>query len=218
MTKRQKRDREDMPACRPLRRLARKDIVQRFEAALEARDGVAGAHCIHELWMRKDRAVNIERQLEQLRRSAPETVPEWLPMRHVEWLPVAYEVGSRFEREGHGRTNLYLVLLHYEDSPRGPYGVYVGMSRYPAAVRLVELSLAFALWAHLRRFKNRSRDSCRAAQGGDPGGGQFPTARAGGADGTSAAPAGSDACASGALEEQLAEALRAEGLLVRGGR
>jgi hypothetical protein len=71
-------------------------IVQQFAAALEGREGVAGAHCIHELWMRNEPPMNVERMLEQLWKVAPESVPEWLPMRYVEWLPLAYRVAARF--------------------------------------------------------------------------------------------------------------------------
>ncbi|MCU0296527.1 MAG: hypothetical protein MUD05_10800, partial [Candidatus Nanopelagicales bacterium] len=130
-----KRVREDTPASRPLRRLARDAVVLQFAAALEGREGVAGAHCIHELWMRNELPMNVERMLEQLWKVAPESVPEWLPMRYIDWLPLAYQVAARFKREGRGRTNIYLVLLDYEDSTRGPYGVYVGMTQYTPAVR-----------------------------------------------------------------------------------
>jgi len=95
-------------------------VLARLEAAFGERDGVDGAHCIHELWMRNEPPLNIERLLGLLWRAAPESVPEWLPMRYVDWLPLAYEVAARFERQGCGRSNLYLVLLDYEDSPRGP--------------------------------------------------------------------------------------------------
>jgi hypothetical protein len=109
--------------------------MQRFEAALGERDGTEGAHCIHELWMRHEPPMNVERMIGLLWRAAPESVPDWLPMRYVEWLPLAYEVAARFERGRRGRYNLYLVLLDYEDSPRGPFGVYVGASRYSPAER-----------------------------------------------------------------------------------
>lgn len=113
-TKRKRQSRTAAPGSRPLRSLPREEVVQRFAAALTNCDGVAGAHCIHELWMRHEPPMNVERTLEQLWRAAPESVPDWLPMRHVEWLPLAYEVAARFEREGRGRTNLYLVLLDYD--------------------------------------------------------------------------------------------------------
>ena len=110
-------------------------MLARFAVALEARDGVQGAHCIHELWMRGEIGLNVESALRQLWDRAADTVPDWLPMRHVEWLPLAYEVAGRCQAAGRGRSNLYLVLLDYSDSRPEPYGVYVGMSRYAAAQR-----------------------------------------------------------------------------------
>jgi hypothetical protein len=56
-------------------------------------------------------------------------------MRYVEWLSTAYEVALKFTAAGRGRCNVYLVLLDFEDRNRGPYGLYVGMSRYPPAQR-----------------------------------------------------------------------------------
>jgi hypothetical protein len=122
------------PAERPLRRHARLELESMFNAALAAADGVAGAHCIHELWMRDEMPVNIETALERLWKHAAASIPEWLPMRYVDWLPLAYEVAGRFQAEG-GRSNIYLILLDYRDSRDVPYGVYVGMSRYSPAAR-----------------------------------------------------------------------------------
>jgi hypothetical protein len=122
------------PAERPLRALTRIKLVSMFHAALDTADGAAGAHCIHELWMRDEMPANIEAALERLWRHAATSVPEWLPMRYVNWLPLAYEVAGRFRADG-GRSNIYLVLLDYADSREEPYGVYVGMSRYPPAAR-----------------------------------------------------------------------------------
>ena len=53
-----------------------------------------------------------------------------LPMRDVDWLPLAYEVAARFQASGRGRSNIYLVLLDYRDSRDEPFAVYVGMSHY----------------------------------------------------------------------------------------
>ena len=75
MATKRKRDLEDTPASRPLRRLARAAVEQQFRAALEAREGVAGAHCIHERWMRNEPPRNVERMLEQLWQLAPARVP-----------------------------------------------------------------------------------------------------------------------------------------------
>jgi hypothetical protein len=93
-------------------------------------DGAVGAHCIHELWMRRDLSVNIDHALELLWKSAAKSIPHWLPMRDIDWLPLAYEEAARFRASGRGRTNMYLVLLDYSDSRDEPYGIYVGMSRY----------------------------------------------------------------------------------------
>ncbi len=123
------------PPGRPLLLASAGELARRLEAALAAADGVAGAHCIHEMWMRGELAVNIEAALERLWRRAAASVPDWLPMRHIEWLPLAYEVAARFQAPRRGRSNIYLVLLDYRDSRDEPYGVYVGATRYPPAVR-----------------------------------------------------------------------------------
>jgi hypothetical protein len=123
------------PAARPLRGLGRPDLLGRLELALEAGDGVLGAHCVHELWMRGEFATHIEAALERLWERAARSIPEWLPMRYVDWLPVAYDVAARFKAERKGRTNIYLVLLDYADRRGGPHGIYVGMSHYSPAQR-----------------------------------------------------------------------------------
>jgi hypothetical protein len=106
-----------------------------FESALAAGDGVAGAHCIHERWMRGEFAAQIEAALELLWKRASESIPDWLPMRYVSWLPTAYEVAARFNANGRGRSNIYLVLLDYADRHGDDHGVYVGMSRYSPSQR-----------------------------------------------------------------------------------
>ncbi len=85
--------------------------------------------------MRGEIGMNVERALAGLWDRAATTVPDWLPMRYVDWLATAYDVAARFQPEGRGRSNLYLVLLDYRDSRAEPYGVYVGMSQYTAAER-----------------------------------------------------------------------------------
>jgi hypothetical protein len=125
----------DTPRDRPLQLYARNDILTRFSAALSAKDGVAGAHCLHELWMRGEWPDNIEKGLEKLWKHASKSIPDWLPMRYVDWLPVAYEVAAKFQAGFRGRTNIYLVLLDYSDSRPDPHGVYVGMSHYTPADR-----------------------------------------------------------------------------------
>jgi len=126
---------ETLPTTRPLQGLTRVEIAKRFERALAAADGAAGAHCVHELWMRGEMAINIERALERLWAEAAATIPDWLPMRYIEWLPTAYDVALRFQADGKGRSNIYLVLLDYEDSRAESYGVYVGMSKYTPSQR-----------------------------------------------------------------------------------
>jgi hypothetical protein len=105
-----------------------------FEAALAAADGSMAAHCIHELWMRAEMQSTIEAGLERLWQHAAPSIPEWLPMRYVQWLPLAYDVAARFQAPG-GRSNIYLVLLDYSERRDDPHGVYVGMSRYAPAQR-----------------------------------------------------------------------------------
>jgi len=180
------------PAGRPLRALQRPELLARYENALVASDGVAGAHCVHELWMRGEIGLNVEAMLERLWASAAESVPDWLPMRYVEWLPLAYDVAARFQPQGRGRSNLYLVLLDYSDRDE-PYGVYVGMSRYSPAERFDQHKAGIrAAGSVLRRGLEVLTGPTLHLQ-------RRPRAEA------------------AAIEEQLAEALRAEGLFVQGG-
>jgi hypothetical protein len=106
-----------------------------FERALAAGDGVGGAHCIHERWMRGEFAAHIETALDALWKRAAASVPDWLPMRYVSWLPTAYEVAARFTAKAAGRSNIYLVLLDFSDRRGDDHGVYVGMSRYAPSQR-----------------------------------------------------------------------------------
>jgi hypothetical protein len=122
------------PASRPFKLQKATELQSLFLQALNKTDGVTGAHCTHELWMRGEMAINIEAMLEQLWKSCRESVPDWLPMRHIEWLPLAYEVAAHF-KAAKGRSNIYLVLLDYNDSRSDPYGVYIGMSNYSPAQR-----------------------------------------------------------------------------------
>jgi hypothetical protein len=123
------------PAHRPFRTLTDRELATEFQRALDAADGIVGAHCIHERWMRGEFAAPIEAALDVLWKRAGPTVPEWLPMRYVSWLPTAYEVAARFTAKGRGRSNLYLILLDYSDRRGDDHGVYVGMSRYSPAQR-----------------------------------------------------------------------------------
>jgi hypothetical protein len=123
------------PAARPLAMLRAAEVTRHFRAAVAAAAGAAGAHCIHELWMRGEFAANIEAALAALWERAAASIPEWLPMRYVEWLPRVYEVALTLQAARRGRYNVYLVLLDYEDRTRGPFGVYVGSSHYSPAQR-----------------------------------------------------------------------------------
>jgi hypothetical protein len=127
-------DAKTPPAGRPLQQLAPQDIALRLKRACAAADGLQGAHCIHELWMRGAMSINIEGALEQLWRSAAASIPEWLPMRYIDWLPTVYETSLKFRSSAKGRSNIYLVLLDFSDRDES-YGVYVGMSKYSPAQR-----------------------------------------------------------------------------------
>ncbi len=85
--------------------------------------------------MRGEFAVRIEAALARLWDCAAPSIPEWLPMRHIDWLPLAYEVAARFEATTRGRSNLYMVLLDFSDRRGDPHGVYVGMTSYAPAQR-----------------------------------------------------------------------------------
>jgi hypothetical protein len=181
------------PGARPLRALQRGAVLERFEAALQGQEGASGAHCIHELWMRNDPPMSIEAMLARLWPAAADTVPEWLPMRYVSWLPLAYEVAARFQPTGRGRSNLYLVLLDYSDRGAEPYGVYVGATRYAPAARFDQHKAGIrAAGSVLKRGLELLIGPVLHLQ-------RIPGAQA------------------AEIEEGLAEALRAEGLLVRGG-
>lgn len=163
-----------------------------FDAALTAADGAAGAHCLHELWMRNELPLRIEAGLERLWQHAAASIPDWLPMRYIDWLPLAYEVAGRFQADG-GRSNLYLVLLDYSDSRNEPYGVYVGMSRYAPAVRFDQHK------AGIRSAGSVLKRGIEVLTGPTLHLQHIRRAQA------------------ERIEERLAEALRAEGLLVQGG-
>lgn len=124
-----------MPAARPLLALTAAQLADRFAAALAAADGETGAHCVHELWMRGELPMYVERKLAALWDRAAASIPDWLPMRYVDWLPQVYETAAGCRAAKGGRTHIYLVLLDYSDRAGGPWGIYVGMSRYPAAQR-----------------------------------------------------------------------------------
>jgi hypothetical protein len=85
--------------------------------------------------MRGEFAAHVERLLNGLWAHAAASIPEWLPMRYIDWLPAVYEIAASFSAQRKGRSNVYLVLLDFADRRRGPFGLYVGMSRYSPAER-----------------------------------------------------------------------------------
>jgi len=190
---RAKRKRPAAPGSRPLRALGRPALLERFGHAIAGRDGLEGAHCVHEFWMRSEPPMNVEAMLTRLWSAAAGSVPDWLPMRYVEWLPLAYDVAARFQRDGRGRSNIYLVLLDYTDSREESYGVYVGATRYSPAARFDQHKAGIrAAGSVLKRGIEVLVGPVQHLQG-------IPRAQA------------------EEIEEGLAEALRAEGLLVQGG-
>ena len=181
------------PGDRPLRRDSRTQVLAQFDASLASGDGEAGAHCVHELWMRGEIGLNVEAMLARLWGQASASVPEWLPMRFIDWLPTAYDVAARQRSARRGRYNVYLVLLDYADSRSGPYGLYVGMTHYAPAQRFDQHK------AGIRAAGSVLRRGLEVLAG--------PTLHL-------QRIARADALR---IEEALAEALRAEGLFVQGG-
>jgi hypothetical protein len=186
-------DTEASPASRPLKMATAAQLQSLLNDALKNHDGLKGAHCIHELWMRGEMAANIEAMLAKLWEDAADSIPEWLPMQHINWLSTVYEVAGRFKDIEGGRSNIYLILLDYSDSRPEPHGIYVGMSKYTAAVRFDQhkagvraagsvlkrgLEILTGPVLHLQYIKRSEAER---------------------------------------IEEQLAEALKAEGLFVQGG-
>lgn len=143
--------------------------------------------------MRGELAVHIDTALERLWRSASESIPDWLPMRHIDWLPLVYEVSARFSARRRGRSNVYLILLDYSDSRPEPHGIYVGMTRYRPAERFDQHKAGIrAAGSVLRRGLELLTGPTMHLQG-------------------ISRPEATD------IEERLALALGAEGLFVQGG-
>jgi hypothetical protein len=124
-----------LPAARPLRTLTQPELQARFRAALDAGDGISGAHCVHEAWMRNAFPTHVEAALAALWQRAAASIPEWLPMHYVAWLPIVYDVAGRFRARKRGRQNIYLVRLDYTDRGADAHGVYVGMTSHPPHLR-----------------------------------------------------------------------------------
>jgi len=50
--------------------------------------------------MRGSSSLTSKRALERLWERAAKSIPDWLPMRYIDWLPTAYEVAARFSPRG----------------------------------------------------------------------------------------------------------------------
>ena len=85
--------------------------------------------------MRNAFPTHIEAMLAQLWQHAPESIPDWLPMHYVPWLPVVYEVAAGFTAARRGRRNIYLVRLDFSDRGADLQGIYVGMTALDPAQR-----------------------------------------------------------------------------------
>lgn len=127
--------RETLPSDRLFRALEIAELRARFRDALTRSDGVTGAHCVHEWWMRGAPSADIEVALAQLWEHAGGSIPHWLPMHFVHGLPVVYGVAARFHAARRGRHNIYLIGLDFGDRRGGPQGIYVGMTAYDPAQR-----------------------------------------------------------------------------------
>jgi hypothetical protein len=173
--------------------LTQTQLNQTLQSALATADGQGAAHCIHELWMRGEIGANIEKHISRLWSVAADAIPDWLPMRHVEWLPLAYEATQAFRAKKRGKHNVYLVLLDYSDSRQDPHGVYVGMSKYEPAARFDQHK------AGIRAAGCVTRRGLEVLTG--------PTLHLQKISRADAAR----------IEEELAEALRARGIFVQGG-
>ena len=124
-----------LPGARPYRAARAIELQGRFREALSASDGVTGAHCIHEWWMRNAFPSLIEAALAELWQHAANSIPDWLPMNYVSWLPLVYEVAAGFHATKRGRRNIYLVRLDYSDRDAALQGIYVGLTAYAPAQR-----------------------------------------------------------------------------------
>ena len=182
-----------LPTNRPLQLCTSARIQAYFASALTTADGVRGAHCVHELWMRGELAIQIGALQTQLWKHAAASIPDWLPMTHFEFLPLLYAVSARFKARASGRANIYMVLLDYSDSRSEPHGIYVGMSRYAPAARFDQHK------AGIRAAGSVLKRGIEVVTG--------PTMHLQFIARTEAA----------VIEENMAEALRSEGLLVQGG-
>jgi hypothetical protein len=123
------------PSARVLVGVDPRELRAAFRESLDAGDGIAGAHCIHEWWMRGAPSHQIESALGELWKRAATSIPHWLPMHFVPWLPLVYAVAARFRASRRGRYNVYLITLDFSDRRVDLQGIYVGMTIYDPGQR-----------------------------------------------------------------------------------
>ena len=73
---------------------------------------------------------------------AAKSIPEWLPMRHIDWLPAAYEVAGRFSARRRPLQHLS-VLLDSRIARRTPWRLR-GDEPLPTAQRFDQHKAGFA--------------------------------------------------------------------------
>lgn len=176
-----------------MRLLTGRALAARFDVALAQADGMTGAHCIHEMSMRGEMSVHIDSALAALWQRAADFIPAWLPTQSVDWLALLYETTALYAPAQRGRSNIYLVLLDYADRPGYRHGVYVGMTAHDPALRFDQHK------AGVRAAGSVLKRGLELLSG--------PTLHLQRIRRAEAAT----------IEEQLAEALRARGLIVQGG-
>jgi len=118
------------PGARPLRAVGREALLERFEGALEEKEGASGAHCIHELWMRNEPPMNIEAMIARLWSAASDTVPEWLPMRYVSWLSLAYEVAAQSGDDEVPTNGGFMCKVTAEDAQGAQLRLVAALNRF----------------------------------------------------------------------------------------
>lgn len=143
--------------------------------------------------MRGDMSATIDASLAKLWLHAAESIPAWLPTQFIDWLPLVYETTALYAPTQHGRSNIYLILLDYADRPEHRFGVYVGTTSCEPSLRFDQHK------AGIRAAGSVLKRGLELLSG--------PTLHMQRIRRGEAAD----------IEEQLAEALRARGLLVKGG-
>ena len=123
------------PAARPLAALSRTELASRFAAALAAADGVGGAHCIHELWMRGEFPAQLEAGNGATVGTRGCLDPRMAADAPHRLAAQAYEVARRFPATAPGRSTCTWCCWTTRTGAAGRSVLYVGMSRYAPARR-----------------------------------------------------------------------------------